>query len=375
MKQKLFFVILFSIFFTSCVSLYHVKHREYDDLKSPFYTDSVQFYSDILYSLSLEQTVSKTNSYYSIELVYSGTNWLFIGNQITIEAGDDVFTIYGTKPYRHVYSVTKVEESTSAVITEEQLEKIISAENVRFQFFGKPVSITKAGKNNIKRFYEERKKTKKSINNSEEEKLQQFTLPSDTDGYKYIGYENGYFIISWIPYEYKFSNEEYHLYRNISTSYHTFAPEAQKTIKHEGAYFLINGTSLKLEYKGDNEFIELNEYGAYRFKKDGIATVYIQIGDSIKTEVQINQITLPLSQYDKKDSLIEKIGFADYSKSDSIEWPNKKTIDGIFYDTTEKVKDIYITHYFYKKYPYLCISYDLGGLYRCGTTRNWNKNF
>ena len=341
MKQKLFFVILFSIFFTSCVSLYHVKHREYDDLKSPFYTDSVQFYSDILYSLSLEQTVSKTNSYYSIELVYSGTNWLFIGNQITIEAGDDVFTIYGTKPYRHVYSVTKVEESTSAVITEEQLEKIISAENVRFQFFGKPVSITKAGKNNIKRFYEERKKTKKSINNSEEEKLQQFTLPSDTDGYKYIGYENGYFIISWIPYEYKFSNEEYHLYRNISTSYHTFAPEAQKTIKHEGSHFLINGTSLKLEYKGDNEFIELNEYGAYRFKKDGIATVYIQIGDSIKTEVQINQITLPLSQYDKKDSLIEKIGFADYSKSDSIEWPNKKTIDGIFYDTTEKVKDIY----------------------------------
>jgi hypothetical protein len=217
--------------------------------------------------------------------------------------------------------------------------------------------------------------TNNKINTSSSKSNKSATIPDDKDGYKYIGYDNGYFIISWIPYEYKFSNEDYHYYWNVTTSYHSFDSEEQKNIKHEGSYFLINGKTLKLEYKADNEFNELNEYGSYRFKKDGIATIYIQIGDSITTEIQINQITLPLSQYDKKDSLIEKIGFADFSKSNSIEWPDKKTIDGIFYDTTKKVKDIYVTHYFYKKYPYLCISYDLGGLYRCGTTRNWDKNF
>ncbi|MBQ9630735.1 MAG: hypothetical protein IJR49_04035 [Treponema sp.] len=155
--KKLIFIMVSLIFITSCVSLYHVKHREYDSLTSPFYTDSVQFYADILFSLFLEQTVSKTTSYYSIELVYSGRSWLFIGNTITIKADDDVFTIRGTKPHRHVYSVTRVEESTSARITEEQLTKIINAEIVRFEFFGDPVTITKAGKRNIRRFFEERK--------------------------------------------------------------------------------------------------------------------------------------------------------------------------------------------------------------------------
>lgn len=200
-------------------------------------------------------------------------------------------------------------------------------------------------------------------------------IPSDTEGYKYIGYKNGYFIISWLPYEYKFSNDKYHVYYNINISYHSFSPEEQKNVKREGSYFQINGDTLKIEFNPDNEFIKMNEYEAYVFLKEGVATVNINIGDIIITAVQINQIILSLSQYDKKDVLIEKIGFADYNKSYCIEWPGKKIIDGIFYDTTKKVKNIYVIHYFYKKYPYLCISYDLAGIFRCGTTRYWNKNF
>ena len=208
-------------------------------------------------------------------------------------------------------------------------------------------------------------------NNSKNNK----TIPADTEDYKYIEYENGYFIISWIPYEYKLSNDNYHSYSTLKIRYKTLDSEEQKNIKQEGSYFQINGQTLKINFIPDNEFIEINESGRYVFKKDGIGKVNIQIGESITSYVEITQITLPLNSNDTKDALIEKIGFADSDKIHIIKWPDKITIDGIWYDTTKKIKDIYVTHYFYKKYPYLCISYATSGFYRCGTTRDWKENF
>ena len=199
-------------------------------------------------------------------------------------------------------------------------------------------------------------------------------VPEDSDEYKYLQYDDGYFKIHWIPYEYKLLNEEFHYYsNNIQISYISFNRENQSRIKKEGSYFLINDNMLKIEFDCDNEYAKLGDSNLFLFKKDGVSSVKISIGNELTTEVNISQITLPLSMYDDFDKLIELFGFEDYKKSYIVEWPDYKTIDGIFYDTRTNVKDIYVTHYFYKKYPYLCISYNIAGLFKCGTTANWKK--
>ena len=88
--------------------------------------------------------------------------------------------------------------------------------------------------------------------------------------------------------------------------------------------------------------------------------ITIKIGTDIQVGIEITQITLPISKNDNLDNLIEKIGFPDAKKSISVQWPETKYEDGFYYDTAYHVNGIYVTHYFYKKYPYLCISYNYG---------------
>ena len=71
------------------------------------------------------------------------------------------------------------------------------------------------------------------------------TVPEDSEGLEHIKYDEGYFSISWMPYEYFFNDEKYHYYLNtIRISYTTFDKEKQTSVKQEGSYFLINGLFL-----------------------------------------------------------------------------------------------------------------------------------
>lgn len=205
-------------------------------------------------------------------------------------------------------------------------------------------------------------------------------LPVDTDTKKYLEYENGYFEISYIPYLYRLENDHSinsnNFYSNpISISYKTYDPKLQNTIKREGNYFSINDKTLKIDFTPDNKYVAFakNVSNLLEVLKDGDATIHITIGDDIHTDAIIHQITIPLSPSDTADNLIEKIGFPDAKKDYSIKWPDKKTIDGIFYDTTISIKDYYVTHYYYKKYPYLCLSRGISTLFRCGVCRQWNE--
>lgn len=203
-------------------------------------------------------------------------------------------------------------------------------------------------------------------------------LPLDTETKKYIEYENGYFKISYIPYLYRLQND-HSIYSNdfysnpISISYITYDSSLQETVKREGKYFCINEETLGIEYKTDDEFVSTSKTNSNIFEvlKDGDAEISISIGNVIHSSVLIHQITLPLTPSDTADSLIEKLGFPDEKKSYSIKWPYKKTIEGIYYDTTMSVKDIYVTHYYFKKYPYLSLSRGTSTLFRCGVFKQW----
>ena len=199
------------------------------------------------------------------------------------------------------------------------------------------------------------------------------TVPKDSEGLEHIKYDEGYFTISWMPYEYFFNDEKYHYYLNsIRISYTTFDKEKQTSVKQEGSYFLINGKTVKVVINGNNEYAKLNETNFFELLKEGVSSILIQIGADIKTTIDIKQTMLPLSQDDNLDALIEKIGFPDKKEDVIVEWPDVKTVDGIFYDTTRNVENFYATHYFYKQYPYLCISY-VKGSFRCGESFLWTS--
>lgn len=155
--MKKFIALLFiSIFLiSSCATVYHVQNRKYDSIEDPFTTSSVVFFMDMLFNYSVERTISDSFSYYSIEIRYNGSNWLFIDGDITIQADSKVIKIKDEEPHRMVLSGGNVQETISAIIDESDLQSIANSSNLRIQFYGNPVTISSKGISYIKRFYEE----------------------------------------------------------------------------------------------------------------------------------------------------------------------------------------------------------------------------
>ena len=107
------------------------------------------------------------------------------------------------------------------------------------------------------------------------------------------------------------------------------------------------------------------------------STIVVKIGTDIEAIIDIKQTILPISKNDNIDVLIEKLGFPDKKKEISVKWPDTQIINGIYYDTTRNVENFYATHYFYKKYPCLCISF-VNGSFRLGEFKivsNLVRNF
>lgn len=199
------------------------------------------------------------------------------------------------------------------------------------------------------------------------------TIPDNSEGLKYIPYDDGYFKIEWMPYEYFFYNEKNSYYPNsIKISYISFDKEKQDSIKQEGSFFLINDKTLKVVIDGKNNYAELGDANLFKFLNEGTSTIVVKIGTDIEAMIDIKQTILPISKNDNIDVLIEKLGFPDKKKEISVKWPDTQIINGIYYDTTRNVENFYATHYFYKKYPCLCISF-VNGSFRLGEFNYWKS--
>jgi hypothetical protein len=148
-------IILITTMFSGCLSLYYVREKTYDSIEYPFKTKSVAFYKDMLYEISLEQTERTNEKSYSIDIVYSGSSWLFLGSYITIEADSNIIKLKGGSPSRIVLGASSVKETVSASISDKNVEIIANAENVRIQFYGEPKIVSKKGISFFNTFYQE----------------------------------------------------------------------------------------------------------------------------------------------------------------------------------------------------------------------------
>lgn len=142
----------------SCVS-YNVRVQNYDSLTDPFTTYTQTIYVDMLYTNSVTVSVSKTVStgpeYFSIEVVYGGSGWLFLPGDITIKADNKApFTIIDSNPHRMVMS-GGVRETVRATISKERLFKIAEATTLRMDFFAEPITISNTGLDSLKKFVDE----------------------------------------------------------------------------------------------------------------------------------------------------------------------------------------------------------------------------
>jgi hypothetical protein len=156
--KKIITIAMISLFL-GCTSLmdissYKVNHSDYESIENPFSIDSVKIYRDILYTISVLKWDTKDVDYYTIDIDYSGSSWLFLDGNVTIQADEHIIKINDKKPYRRTRN-GGVNETVSAYISDEDLEKIATASMVKMEFFGSPVDISELGKSFIQQFVDE----------------------------------------------------------------------------------------------------------------------------------------------------------------------------------------------------------------------------
>ena len=121
MRKNVLFLIPAVLLLSSCATFYNVQHREFDSIENPFTTDKVMFYQDILFSISVGKVNSKSSKYFTIEIVYNGSGWLFMDGSVVIQADDKIIKINDSKPHRMVLSGGRVQETVSAIINKQNL--------------------------------------------------------------------------------------------------------------------------------------------------------------------------------------------------------------------------------------------------------------
>ncbi len=159
MKKLITILILFltiiNIFSDDLV--YEVIHNEFDDLENPWFTDSIVFYKDSFYEISINKfTFITTNKiFYTIEIIYIGDDWRFLSGEIKIKTDENLYKIYVDDPYHSVLSGGNVFELIQAKIDLIALNDIANTEILRMQFYCEPIDIPSENISLIKRFYDE----------------------------------------------------------------------------------------------------------------------------------------------------------------------------------------------------------------------------
>ena len=154
--KKVFIISILVLGLSSCLSLsYNVQHKQYDSIERPFTTDTVRFYEDMSFSISVEKTILSNYEYYTIMIRYTGSSWFFMDGDVTIQADDNIIKISDNTPDRNILYGGNVSEVIRATIKKEDLLKIANSEILRIQFFGSPIAIDDKGIEFIKQFCDE----------------------------------------------------------------------------------------------------------------------------------------------------------------------------------------------------------------------------
>ena len=132
---------------------YSVEHKEFDDIRNPFTTDTMLFYKDTLYEVGLRKWTASKEVAYSLMIVYVGSGWLFIPGDVLIQVDENLFGITDDKPSRRVLSGGHVEETIHAYLSAKNIQEMANASLLKIQFFGQPITVTETGIQMIKSFF------------------------------------------------------------------------------------------------------------------------------------------------------------------------------------------------------------------------------
>ena len=139
------------LFLASCYNVgYRVETERFESLTGDFQSEKVKIYSNNRYDISISKVTSGL-SYYSIDIDYRGSNWLFIDGLVMIKADDLLMKKIDENPSR-VVVYKGVHESISVIVEKEELATMANAKDLRIQFFADPITISEEGRNNISRF-------------------------------------------------------------------------------------------------------------------------------------------------------------------------------------------------------------------------------
>lgn len=133
--------------------------KYYDDLEYPFTTTETCIFATpftTMFRVSLRQTDSNiTGIYYSIVIYYVGSSWLFMDGDVRIQTDSTLYKCSDSTPHRMVLYGGNVLETISATIDSWIIKDMANSNEIRIQFFGSPITITKSGKQAINNFYNE----------------------------------------------------------------------------------------------------------------------------------------------------------------------------------------------------------------------------
>jgi len=145
------------IFGCSVPLSYKVEHQSYESLTNPFTTDRVTIFREILFTIQLEEInrTDREEDVLVLSIVYTGSSWLFMGGDVVMSIDGEIIRKKDSNPNRDVVYGGSVAETIRIILTEEEVKRMAESKNLKFEFYGEPITITETGLSIIKQFYQE----------------------------------------------------------------------------------------------------------------------------------------------------------------------------------------------------------------------------
>lgn len=131
-------------------------------------------------------------------------------------------------------------------------------------------------------------------------------------------------------------------------------------------YCKINDRTEEIRYQSsDPKVVTVSNHEGTNGGSAGSMTVHgagnaivtlVLAGQSLKLPIKVTK--LPVYTGMPTDDLIKLLGLPDKRTFDIVEWPDHKSVDGIYYEPSAPQEKLYAEHWFYNKYPKLVFAVD-----------------
>lgn len=155
--KRLALALMVTLALTGCVTTYNVSEKRYDTIGNAFTTYEQIFHRDWLVEMFVRKWVRDSGeTWYTVQIQYSGGSWLFIPGNVLIELDDStVIQTADASPSRIVRGAGGVMETISAPIEADQLKAMAESTTLRIQYFADPAVISPTGIDLLSRFVDE----------------------------------------------------------------------------------------------------------------------------------------------------------------------------------------------------------------------------